>query len=325
MNRRTIGFTCVILLAFFTLACNVAGSDRYETAVVISENGFPDGAPVVVIATGTNWPDALGGNALAGTVEGPLLLTRPTAMPENVAAEIERLQSHTAYILGGAAAVSPNIENELRARLGDDRVIRLAGADRYETAQIVADKVIELAGPEYDGGAIVATGGNYPDALSGSPLAAARSWPILLARPATNSLYVPEETTATIILGGTGAVSAEVEGTLRADLGESQVIRIGGENRYATAAAVANHSVTIGFSFKELGVATGENFPDALCAGPVLGPRGAPLLLTRSTVLSMETRQVLEENATEIEEVAIFGGTGAISQNVRDAINGIVQ
>jgi Tol biopolymer transport system component len=81
----------------------VAGPDRYATAVEASKVGYPSGAASVVIATGENWPDALGGSALAGAVDGPLLLTRATTIPDVTRAEIVRLKAKTAYVLGGAA------------------------------------------------------------------------------------------------------------------------------------------------------------------------------------------------------------------------------
>ena len=37
----------------------IAGSDRYDTAIRVSQAGFPQGAPTVVIARGDDFPDAL--------------------------------------------------------------------------------------------------------------------------------------------------------------------------------------------------------------------------------------------------------------------------
>jgi len=67
------------------------GDDRYGTAVRASLEAFPDGATSVVIASGQDWPDALGGSALAGVVDGPLLLTREGTLPAEVREEIVRL------------------------------------------------------------------------------------------------------------------------------------------------------------------------------------------------------------------------------------------
>lgn len=56
-----------------------AGSDRYGTSVEVSQRTFPNGAETVIVATGANWPDALGASALAGVYDAPILLTRPDA------------------------------------------------------------------------------------------------------------------------------------------------------------------------------------------------------------------------------------------------------
>lgn len=55
----------------------VEGVNRYLTAIEAAKKAYPGGARTVVLATGTNWPDALGGAALAGARNGPSLLTPP--------------------------------------------------------------------------------------------------------------------------------------------------------------------------------------------------------------------------------------------------------
>lgn len=299
----------------------VAGADRFATAVEASKRAYPDGADIVVIATGANWPDALGGSALAGAAQGPLLLTQPTALPASVAEEIARLGATRAYILGGTGAVSAAVEADLAAKLGgSSAVTRLAGADRYGTARAVADEAIALAGDSYDGGAIVATGGNYPDALAGSPLAAAKSWPILLAHPTSGAVYVPAAVSRVAILGGTGAVSSAVQSTLSSQLGAPNVTRLGGLNRYATAALVAGYGTGQGLAWDGVGVATGENFPDALSAGAMLGSYGTVMLLTQSSALSPDAAAALSAHAGEIETAFVIGGTGAVSSAVADSV-----
>lgn len=298
----------------------VAGTDRYATAVEASKRAYPGGAPAVVIATGANWPDALGGSALAGAVGGPLLLTQSTTLPSSVVAEIERLRATKAYILGGTGAVSAAVEDKLVDTLGDANVTRLAGDDRYGTAAVVADTVIDMLGAEYDGTAFVATGGNYPDALAGSPISAAMRWPILLASPATGSVYLPPTTDDVFVLGGTGAVSTATEAKLVDELGEEHVTRLGGLTRYATAALVAEEGVARGLHWHGVGIATGESFPDALSGGAMLGAARTVMLLTPGTSLASDSRSALAENADMIGLVHIIGGTGAVSDAVVDQV-----
>ena len=305
--------------SFLPGASRIAGTNRYLTAVAASKQGFPTGAPAVVIATGENWPDALGGSALAGAAYGPLLLTRKDAMPAEVTAEIKRLGAVKAYVLGSTASVSSAVEEALVGMMGRANVVRLGGSDRYATARLVADETIRLRGFTYAGIAFVATGSNYPDATAASPFAAWRGAPILLANVRTGALYVPPQVTRAVILGSTAAVPASFEASLKDDLGDANVTRLGGINRYATAALVAQAGVAAGMRWNGVGLAVGTNFPDALAAGPMLATQDSVLLLTRPDILSGEAYTKLSTNATTISSIFIFGDTNAVSAAVETA------
>ena len=296
----------------------IAGSDRIATSVEASKKAYPGGADTVIVATGFNWPDALGGSALAGAVEGPLLLTQPDVLPSAVVAEITRLGADRAYILGGTSAVSSAVEAQLRSQLGS--VTRLAGGDRYATARVIADRVVALSGAGFGGSAFVVTGANYPDALSGSPIAASQVMPILLANPANGAVYVPAAVDDVAILGGVSAVSLGVEGSLKTKLGSANVDRFGGVNRFHTAAIVAGYGVGRGLRWDGVGIATGENFPDALSAGAMLGANDSVMLLTTSTSLDPYAKTALTTNRNSIDTVHIVGGTSAVSDAVAAAV-----
>jgi putative cell wall-binding protein len=291
----------------------VSGDNRYLTSVEASKKGFPYGAKTVVLATGENWPDALGGSALAGAVRGPLLLTKTAALTAEVLAEIGRLKADSVYILGSTAAVSADIENALKAELGAANVLRLGGANRYETAKKVADKTIELLGDDYTGNAFVATGLNFADAAAAAPLAAALGRPILLANINAGTVYVPGKTTEVDILGSPAAVPSSIETALNKLLGDADVERVGGINRYATAAMIAQLGVDEGMSWNGVGLATGLNFPDALSGGAMLSEFNSVLLLTRPDFLSGEAATKLSANKDSIDSLFIFGDTNAVS------------
>jgi putative cell wall-binding protein len=297
----------------------VAGPDRYGTALDASRK-FGPGTDTVVIATGANWPDALGGSALAGAAKAPLLLTPRTSLPAGVRDEIIRLGASRAYILGGTAAVGTEVEAELVALLGRPGVVRLPGADRYETARRVADETIRLLGGAYTGDALVATGSNFPDATSGAALAAALGRPILLANATTGAVYVPAATRRVTILGGPVAVPMSVEQALVSRLGGGNVYRAGGATRYETSVLVAQVGIAAGMTWDGVGIATGANFPDALAGGAMLGARSSVLLLTTPSRLSLETQGALAANSADINTLHIFGGTVAVSTAVEDEV-----
>lgn len=312
----------------------VQGDNRITTAIAASVEAFPTGADVVVIATGFNWPDALGGAALAGALRGPILLTSQSALPSEVMSEIERLGATQAYVLGSPTAVSTSVENALKAELGSSNVTRLAGDNRYSTARAIAAETVDVleAGPGYDGTCFVATGTNFPDALGASPLAAAKGWPIYLVNPAvaldatTKGAMASDGVGHPIILGSTLAVPARIETSLNGIYGSGNVERIFGTNRYSTGVAVATYGVNhAGLGWDKLALTTGTNFPDALAGGVLQGMDGSVMLLTPGTSLDPTVRTVLIANKASIDEVRFLGGTSAVSAAVRTAVSQALQ
>ena len=298
---------------------SVAGADRYATAVMAADLAYPTGAANVVIATGTNWADALGGSALAGAVDGPMLLVGSSATP--VISEITKLGATKAYILGGTSAVSSSVEASLVAKLGAANVVRISGANRYATANAVATKVISLKGAAFDGKAFFANGANFPDALAAAPLAAAKGWPIYLVDPASTTVAVNAAVTDAVVLGGTSAVSSGYETALVAEFGAAKVERLSGSDRYATGVKVAAYGVSdAGLSWDYVAVATGLDFPDALAGGVLQAQMGSVLVLTPVPSLNAGVSSVLSAHKASIDHVHLLGGATAMQSAVSAAL-----
>lgn len=310
----------------------VAGTNRYLTAIEASLKAYPDGARTVVLATGENWPDALGGAALAGAAQGPLLLTPSTVLLPEVAAEIARLKAEHVYILGGTGALSDDVFDQAMDAMVtlSTSGARLGGANRYETANKIAEEVvwIENARGGYDGTAFVCTGADFPDALAAAPIAAANGWPIYLTRPdsltpSTKTAMVANGATHGYIVGGTGAVAAAVETELDATFIE--FTRHGGANRYATAAKLAEEAFDgMGMLWSRPALAVGADFPDALAGGVLQGSDYSVLLLTNGTTLSSEAAAALTANRDMIYEIRYLGGTGVLTPPVRAAARALL-
>ena len=177
----------------------IAGATRYETATAVASL-FPSPAPIAFLASGVDFPDALAGGAVAARETAPLLLTPPDAVPQAVRDELLRLAPPETLVLGGPAAVSDAAVESLP---GATR--RLAGADRYDTAAVVArDRLPEATE------VIVATGADFPDALAAAPFARAHDAPVLLTAGCipTGALEFQRDRDwpAVTVVGGTGAV-----------------------------------------------------------------------------------------------------------------------
>lgn len=309
--------------AYQPLVTTIGGSNRYETAVKASQAAYPEGTEYVILATGCNWPDALGGSSLAGLLQAPILLSETGTLPAVTLAEIKRLGATRVVILGGEAAVGAHVADTIvRAGIA---VERIAGEDRYATADLVARRVVGELGDEFDGKAFVATGANFPDALAVAPMTSANMWPIYLCRPGgilpTSTIDAMAGVNDVVVLGGPAAVSVSAESQLEQLYGPGNVARLAGATRYETAVRAAGYAVArAGLGWDCAGVATGENFPDALAGGVLQGQIGCVMVLTRTNSLPDQMRVVLEDNKGHVFEVIYYGGEGSVGASTRAAV-----
>ena len=305
----------------------IAGEDRYATAVVVAQKGFPSTAPAVVLASGENFADALTGSAVAGAAGGPLLLTRAASLTPVTAIALGQLKPATVYIMGGEVAVTPAVETAVRAALPSAEVVRIDGVNRFETARMAAEVVYGVSGST---SAIVVNGLVWPDAASASALAYAQKMPILLAMPDElgehAESYMAERTPAiTLMVGGEAVLAAGIESQITSATGTAPV-RLAGANRYETAAAVARYSIgdPVFFTYDEVYIATGHWYTDALTGGTLAGLRRKPLLLSGTDDVPTGTAAFLTERKTAIARIYLFGGTAAISETGRAAIDNVM-
>jgi putative cell wall-binding protein len=190
----------------FTL--RFAGADRIQTAIEASKMAFPNGAPVVYLATADAFPDALAAGAGASAEGGPVLLVRGATLAPGVLAELQRLGPDRIVVAGGTAAIAESLANQAASVAP---VTRRSGPNRYATAAAVAEAVHHSATD-----AVIATGLDFPDALSGAWLAGVRRQPLLLvpgtctAEPALR-LADRLGVSGVSIMGGSAAVHSRVE------------------------------------------------------------------------------------------------------------------
>jgi alpha-tubulin suppressor-like RCC1 family protein len=164
-TRVTATQVCGVTSSFSPFALGVpasgriAGANRYDTAARLVGLAFPGTADLVLVATGANFPDALAASAAAAKADAPLLLVNPTAIPAATRAQLTRLKPKRIVIVGGTAAVSAAVEQEL-SRFGT--VERVAGTNRFETAARLAIRFFDSSTTD----AYLVNGDNFPDALA---------------------------------------------------------------------------------------------------------------------------------------------------------------
>jgi putative cell wall-binding protein len=303
-----------------------SGDDRYDTAAMIALENF-ESAELAIVASGANFPDALSAAGLAGAYRTPLLLTRPDSVPDALADALDTLGVTDVIIIGGEVAISGAVATDLDK--AGYAVERVGGADRYETAADVARRIATQMGDEFTHSAFLARGDAFPDALAVSPFAYSDRSPILLTRPgalpdATADVVTELDIMHGAVIGGTVAVSAEVktdfDGLLAAN-GGSAAERWFGADRYATAVDVAENGVASALaSWDYVGIATGENYPDALAGGVGAGVKEGVVVLTGTSYLPAVTHDLLADRAPVVMYVDVFGGPVAVFDVVRAAI-----
>ena len=211
-------------------------------------------------------------------------------------------------VLGGPAVVPDAVLR--RADLVSGTASRLAGPDRYATSVAVSRSVAPSGAAEV----VLASGDDFPDALSATPLAARLHAPLLL----TTRTRLPASVAAELrrlaprrvtVVGGSGAVADAAAAAARSAAGGSRVAlrRLAGSDRYATSARVAaEYASGVG----GVVLASGATFPDGVSAGPVAAGLGGPVLLTAPTALPASVRTQLQRLAPK--RLVIAGGTGAV-------------
>ncbi len=301
------------------------GNSRYETSYAISQEGF-DSASCAIVASGENFPDALGASALAGAVDGPVVLTSPSNWNRyqsdyNMTSELKRLGVKKVYIIGGSAAVPTIAETKLKA--AGYEVERVYGDTRQQTAARVAEKVASLSSCDT---AIVASGTTPWDSLSASPYAYAKKCPIYLTEGdgslsanTISAIRANRGIKKIVIVGGDSAVWSGAEASLRS-AGYS-VERWSGNTRYDTSQIIASKAIAQGMSASTVAVASGENFPDALAGGALAGSRNGVLLLSPKSD-GEAAASWIASHRTSPADYYLLGGTGALSDNVSGAIQG---
>ncbi|MBN2404038.1 MAG: cell wall-binding repeat-containing protein [Coriobacteriia bacterium] len=307
----------------------IEGESRYDTAVQAARLAFPGTADSVVLASGEDFPDALTGAGLAGAADGALLLTKSGSLPDIVKSTIVALAPKTVYIMGGKSAISSSVESAVKTAAPSATVVRIAGANRYETARLAAEKAHELTPSSK---VFVVSSTSWADAASVSALAYAKDYPILLVSASgtssqTDAYLKTVRPETTIIAGGSAVISTTTDARL-AGLTGGAVVRLQGTDRYATSAEVARYSglVTNGetFTYTDVYLATGLDFADALVGGMLAGANGKPLILTHSDVCPTGTATFLREKKLAISQLWLLGGTGAISEEGLQALDSVM-
>ena len=297
----------------------LAGDNRYETAVEIAEEyagldavyGSNNKNGNIVLVNGNSLVDGLAAAPLAESLnvntssKTPILLTESDKLPtatkdylfrvlKNI--ELGNLENVKISIVGGTSVVSKSLERELEG-YGFD-VERFGGDNREETSLEVAEAVFSN-NKSSKGNAYVVGAQGEADAMSIAPVAAGAETPIIVSKNGGISEDAIDELKGfnVTVIGGENAVSAADYKALKAKA--NSIIRVAGENRQATNAAIINKYYNISNTSNVIIAKDGQNnkneLIDALAAANMASEKKAPIVLATN---KLSTSQI---NALELK------------------------
>ena len=302
----------------------VYGKNRFETSQKIAKKIKEENSNAtfqnIIIASGADFADALSASYLAKVKNAPILLVA-SKNKDVLSSTIDYVKKNAVakanvYIIGGPTIVPESLATDLKT--AGYTVNRLAGANRYETNIAV----LKEAGVKKEE-LLIASGADYADALSASSVGK----PILLVAGKSKGLTPNQKTylnslksadssalSKAYIIGGTGAVSAEIEAQIKSLFKSTE--RVKGDNRYETSVEVAKKFFK---NPKTLAIAYGLNYPDGLCGGPLAMAYNCPLILTVSQKTDVAAAYAKSVGANS---AIALGGETLISDDAVKAIIG---
>lgn len=287
----------------------LAGTDRYETTVKVSQAGWADNSSqFAVLSAGmdNNLVDALTAAPLAKLKNAPILLTQGDKLNSNTKEELKRLGVATVYVTSGIGVITQPVLDELKAM--QITVIPLGGADRFATALNIANMV------GMSGKLVVATAYSNADALSIAAIAASQAMPILLSYPdklpdnvAAYLDNIKSNIQQTYIVGGTGVLNTTVENSF------PHPFRLGGTDRFETnRLVISTFSLTLQGDSVYVANGSDNHLVDAL-TGSILAAKDSTAIVLTSDPMLDKTREFLK-NIYPMKEVVALGGDTVVPQ-----------
>lgn len=195
----------------------LGGQNRFDTSkVILNDIKVQKGTPVI-LANGFGFADALSASSIAAIKGYPILMTDSKILPAETKDLLNDIQPSQLYVIGGSGVISDNVVAEAKGTaksLSSDNVFRIAGNNRYDTSMNIC-KYFNLDSDT----AVLASGENFPDALSGSALAIKSKAPVILTDGqdiSSQKSYMSTKNFKNIILlGGAGSIDVVAEYSLK--------------------------------------------------------------------------------------------------------------
>lgn len=299
----------------------LAGSERIATNVAVNTQTMKAGAPLF-IATANDFADALSVGPAASISGGSLMLTKPGAMSSESLNLVKAKKPSQIYVIGGTGAVSEAVVAQLKTAAPGVTITRVSGADRYATSTAILDRFFTSRSVST---VLIATGRDYPDALTAAGAGGALKAPVLLVdgqkdqsvAGAAATFLSSKNPGKVVLVGGSGVISSTLESSLRKSY--SGTVRVSGADRYKTNIAVNDYiSKNGGAAPTGLWVATGRDFPDALSAAVPAGVSNQRLVLSNGSCLPKPVvSQWIGATTSQVSTMRLVGGESVVKASVQ--------
>ncbi len=306
-----------IITEYMEPPVRIFGETRYQTSIKIAdmlkEVRGVEKFQNIILVYGQAFPDGLSASYLAAVKNAPIITTdgsKPSRYEPAQKYVLENLaRGGTVYIIGGESAVS---ETAVKDLLHAVHCVRLSGNTRYLTNIAV----LEEAGVPDRSEVLIATGSSFPDSLSVS----STGLPLLLVNGNKGTLTDSQKSYLKslgakkcrfTIIGGTAAISNDMKTLIESCTGV-KADRVEGGTRYTTSTAIAERYFP---ETDKMVLCYGENFPDALCAGPLGAALDAPIVLMRTGKIKPLNAVMNYASSHNIHEGYVLGGTTLITDD----------
>ena len=273
----------------------LAGEDRFETAITISNSWKKSQEAILVNSTATS--DLLCATVLSSQIDCPILLTDKNKINESTINEIKRLNVNKLYLIGGADVINESIEKELNR--DSIKTERISGENRYETSINVANKINKLKKLD----TVILVNGEYSvaDAVSISPVAGNKNIPVIICKDKEAQIQIEWMESNNIknsyIIGGEDVIHETIENGLKNN--NINTKRIYGKDRYETNAKVIENfykesTINKIFYCKGKDLNKKDEIIDGMLVASLASKEKAPIILLGEN-LSKEQKDIIKK------------------------------
>lgn len=312
-----------------TPSARLAGTNRVDTALKVATHAFKGQKPRVMYLASSDDRHLVDATTAGKLADGPVLYA-PNS-PDAAARLAGAIASNPIFsgveqvtAIGGTASVHEATLDTVAKAVKASQTGRLAGADRYATAEAIATHILAQAkagNPAYKNlldkngrlRAVYLANGSDAHLVDSMVAGTLGDGPTLLTRPDGTLSEVARQLLAQakpVQVTGLGGARALPEATLQAAaaVGSANASRLGGANRFATAASIAKHYTQIHGAAGEVYVAGGAATADAIIAGQL--KHGPILLVKPGGETPTETASVLRDFAKNSGKNLMVYGIG---------------